>query len=503
MLVEKEVIRPGTYWYTDQQTGLPRKLTVTPALTQYWHEQGNAMLSAGLTVPVPCEHDFNVHPMTPADKLLNNAGWVKEYKRHDGTPQKGPGDRLFAVTDIQDESLAKKLPGTIRWTSPWINSFTDGKGKKWENVISHLALTTRPRIVDQTPFGSVAAALSIASETSVDVAACGSGFCLSRAGRLGKRKSDQKLAPLYPMAFSLFSGAAFGDGDFPPKKKGKKDDVPEFEEEEGGDDIEMDDDPTNDSTIDLEPFGDPAGDVQMEELLCDLLGALGIPIEHTGTEDQFKRTLYNAVMTKIHELVGKGDANKQPNRTNPPGQPPNNPKPGAPGGQPNPLIQQEQQPMFMSLEDIHKIADPTMKSVALAMHTENQKLRRELDAGTKTANSLRDAKLKEENAKRSSRVAMLGKLSPKAKADLDAMLALPAMALSMGDGGEVVDPMQQVLTVLEKGLSDLPAMLRTEQSALSVAAQPQDADILTEARADEIADGMARQMGCEPVRKAG
>jgi hypothetical protein len=37
-------------------------------------------------------------------------------------------------------------------------------------------------------------------------------------------------------------------------------------------------------------------------------------------------------------------------------------------------------------------------------------------------------------------------------ADLDAMLALPAMALSMGDGGSVVDPMATTLAVAEATL---------------------------------------------------
>ena len=522
MLVEKEVIRPGCYWYRDEATGVPRKLVVTPELTRYWHEQGNAMLSAGLTVPVPFEHDFNSHPMTPADKLLNNSGWVKEYRLSDG--KGGKGDRLFSVVDIQDENIAKKLPGTIRWTSPWINTFTDGQGKEWKNVISHLALTTRPRIVEQAPFGSVAAALSIATETKAtgaELPVFKDGFCLSRAGRIAVRKRDKKVRPLYPIAFSMFSGAVLGPDDFPPKKKAQppngdggkdKGGIPPnggdeggddtFEDADGGPDVEMDDDPSNDANIDLPPFNDPAGDIGMEELLCDLLQALGVPMPDESNEAQFKRHLYEATMSKIKELTSKGMGKQeqdgksdQPDQNKPPNQNPH-------AAQPNPLIQQEQQPMFMSLEDINKIADTTMKTIALSMYNENIKLRAEVDAGAKTANSLRDAKLKEEDAKRKTRVAFLSKLSPRVKADLDAMLALPAMALSMGDGGAVVDPMAQTLAVLEKGLQDLPRLLTTEASALSVQPQPQDADMLTEERADKLADDLARQMGAAPSKKA-
>ena len=86
--------------------------------------------------------------------------------------------------------------------------------------------------------------------------------------------------------------------------------------------------------------------------------------------------------------------------------------------------------MFMSLEEINKLPDP-MKGVALAMYAENQKLRTEMETSKKITDSLRDAKLKEASTARVGRVAILSRLSPKVKADLDAMLALPAMALSM------------------------------------------------------------------------
>ena len=499
MLVEKEIISPGQYWYTDEATGLPRKLDVTPDLTRYWHEQGSKMLGAGLTIPVPCEHDFSAHPMTPKDKLKNNAGWVKEFRLKK--------DKLFGVVDVQDEEIAKKLPHTIRWTSPWINSFTDGAGRQWNNVISHLALTTRPRITNQEPFGSIAAALSIATNVKAESAAVGSGFCLSKAGRLVRRKKDKRIRPQYPIAFSMISGVALADDDMPPMKKSKKgsngnggtdsemnDGMDDYEEMDGSE-VEMDTDSSDDSNIDLEPFNDPAGDVSMEELLCDLLGALGIHCEKTGNEEMFKRSLYNAAMTKIHELTGK--AQGEEDRTNPPGQPPNTPNSG---GQQNPLIQQEQQPMYMSLEEINKLPEP-MKGVALAMYAENQKLRVEMDASKKITDSLRDAKLKEAAVSRTSRVALLGKLSPRAKVDLEAMLALPSMALSMGDGGAVIDPMSQTLAVLEKGLADIPRLLMTDTSALSVQEQPTDGEMTQEA-IDKTADSLARMMGCVPEKKS-
>lgn len=157
--------------------------------------------------------------------------------------------------------------------------------------------------------------------------------------------------------------------------------------------------------------------------------------------------------------------------------------------------------MFMSLEEIQKINDPTMKNIALSMYTENQKLRSEADADRKKLNSLNDAKLREENAKRNSRVLLLGRVSPKVKVDLDAMLALPAYALSMGDGGNVVDPMAQTLAVLEKGLADMPRLLTTPSSDIIALSQPTDDSMLTTEQEDKLANDMARMMGCPPEQK--
>lgn len=522
VLVEKEIISDGTYWYLDQKTGIPRKLTVTPELRKHWHGEGNKMLAANLPIPVPCEHDFNAHPMTPKDALLNNAGWVKEYRND--------GKTLSALLNIEDEDIAKKLPRTIRWTSPWFNSFTDGTGKKWDNVISHLALTTRPRVVDQQPFGSIAAALSLATETNVDASSIATGtggFCLSRAGRLYLGKRTKRLHPCYPMAFSMYAGGVrlgpddmmqmddVPDEETSLKKKKKKktpldseggkgggggsgttdDDSGGDDDFGGGDDLEGGAGDTSDMGGLMNPLQDSGGDVKMEELLCDLLTALGIQMPEVVGESEFKRALYEAAMTKIKELTSKAQSESAnaaaagANTTSPAG-----------GGQQNPLIQQEQQPMYMSLEDITKIPDPTMRTIALSMYNENVKLRGELDTNSKKTASLEAIKLKEAGTRRAERCRLLSKVSPRVKADLDAMLAAPAMALSMGDGGAVVDPMDQTLSVLEKGIGDMPRLLTSDNSTFSVQPQPTDGEMGAEEE-DALADSMARQMGCAPVAK--
>lgn len=525
-LVRKEIIRPGTYWYQDQKTGKPRKLTVTPEQVKYWHEQGTAMLSTGLTVPVPFEHDFDAHPMSPADKLKNNAGWVKQYELGsvtDPKTKKKIDNVLFGVCDIQNEDTYKSLPKTVRWTSPWINSFVDGKGKQWNNVISHLALTTRPRIVDQEPFGSVAAALSLAEAVPAprgrDVS-----FCLSTAHLL--IDNNKVLTPRYPLAFSLTTGIALAD-DMPPMKKGKQPpiDPKQAADPKAGttmpDDDDTDDDDDNlddllggapggspDGSGMPQPMSGPNGDVGMEELLCDLLQALGVPMPDESNEQEFQRHLYEAAMSKIKELAAKGN---QP----PPTPNPNLPKPGATPGkppqQPNPLInqvQQEQQPMYMSteqhtmaslsLDDINKIEDTTMRTFALSMYTEMEQLKAKAATAEATTEALRNRDLANATKKRADRVAILKRMAPKAGEHLDSMLSLQSMALSMDQSGQIIDPMKATLDTLEAGLANMPRMLTTDHTQLSIVPHPTDADALSAEGEKELVDNMSRMMGVNP-----
>lgn len=513
VLVEKEIIAPGTYFYRDEATGQPHKLHVTPELTAYWHDQGNKMLGQGLTVPVPREHDFSAHPMTPADKLDRNAGWIKEFRRKDVKDEAGKvlrKDALFGLLDIQDEEVAKKLPRTIRWTSPWINSFVDGKGQHWNNVISHLALTTRPRVVEQQPFPSVAAALSTATEVSLaapDHFWSEKGLCLSRAGLLYGSAKANRWRPRFPAALSMWTGAALAAPDFAkPDKAAMDDDEKESfdavgtDDEEGGDDLDL-------GGL-ANPLADANGDVAMEELLCDLLQALGVPMPDESNEAEFKRHLYEAAMSKIKELTSKGMGNGQqpPPDTNAPNQnkPPNQ-QPHASQPKDNPLIpqvKQEQQPLYMgmnamplSLDDINRIEDSTMRTVALSMYTENEKLRAALEANSRATNALRDAELQKATKARANRIKMLGRLSPKVAPQLDQMAGLQAMALSMGDDGTIVDPMKATLDMLEQGLADLPRLMTADHTALSAVAHPTDADALSAEGEKELVDNFSRMMG--------
>lgn len=454
MLVEKEIIRPGTYWYTDQQTQTPRKLVVTPDGIKHFHESGNKMLQAGLSVPVPLEHQPEARPLTAAERaaanLLNNAGWVAGYKV---TPE----NVLMGVLDIEDPQVAKKLPSTIRWTSPWISSFTDGNGQNWDGVISHVALTTRPRIVNQAPFPSVAAAMSLAGElrdvTLSDLRerrAC--GLLVSRAGLLAHGESGA-LKPMYPMAFSLYSGVPLAEYAVDPKEKAavKKPPVEEKSATNG-------EKPTEKPSEHLEMMPeesliDADGDISVYDVICDLLCSEGYEVPEGTTKDNFAERLYTVLMDKMKNKGAEAKMADQP--TN---QPPVGPKNDLPR---NPVVQ-EQPPLYMSLEQIATIQDPMTKSIALSLHAQQER----------SARLERNA-IAQARAKRDTRVARLVRGLPQNRRDQLVQMAQNAK-FSLAEDGTVSDELAVVLDIMEAGLRNMPEMLTTPAGQLIPVAHPQD-----------------------------
>lgn len=518
MEVIKEVIRPGTYWYEDQNTGLPRKLTVTEDGIQHLFSQGKKMLQAQLSIPVPCEHQPDARPLTAAERaantLKNNAGWVKDFSIQ--------GDRLMATLSIEDPDVAKKLPHTIKWTSPWLNSFMDGDGTRWDGVVSHVALTTRPRIKQQSPFPNVAAAMSFAGllrnpAFEPDIVPEGVGFELSRCG-LMVTDGEGGLKPLFPTAFSLYTGAKLAAA--PPKEKSKTPKPPPLADEQDddpaptGDDDPMmdepgdglDDDPLGGGMDDdplaglddelgggalddplagpLDPLMDPAGgmggeeDLPIYQVISDLLEAVGIPLGGPVTEMNFKQMLYDAVMQQIKSKVMTNDAAAAMDQ----GADDMASQPPAGGAPSNPVIQ-EQPPMYMSLEQVKKIKDPVQrKNMSVLLALQNNAM-----------NSARESR-----RKRIDRIArILGKEKGDAfRAKMDAQSK--GVQLSLSAEGIVHDPMAGVLDIVEAGLQDLPAMLSRDSHDFHQENHPEEyqgSSAISEDRRKEVANLLAQNLG--------
>jgi hypothetical protein len=501
MLVWKEVIRPADYWYLDRVTGQPKKFTATPAVVKHFHDQGKAMLGAGLSIPVPLEHQTNqegrgVTPQTQAqkaaDRLLNNAGEVKDYKIKDG--------KLFSLLDIQDERAAQKIPKTIRYTSPYIDSFTDGNGKAWNGVITHVALTSRPRITRQEPFPTVAAALALSEGPALDSQTF-APLALSRAGLLIKDKGV--LVPLYPLAFSHWvGGIALASDEI---KKEIKDKKRTEGKHEGGAKPTMKEkpDPTREGARDhkemppheehsesnpgMDEMGemgealvDADGDIDVCDVICDLLEAVGIQMPEGTTKDNFHEHLYKAAMDHVKNKTKGPEA--QMDQTNQPSYGDRNNLPA------NPVIQ-EQPPMFMalSLEQVEKITDPGMKQIA------------------RVALSLQENALASAQQKRQDRINALCKRvrhDPKFREKLEAQAK--TCALSLTKGGTVDDPMMQLLDILESGIQDMPSLLGTEPGDRVEVPHPVDHTEreMTEDRRKAVVAELEKNAGLQTYAKA-
>lgn len=108
------------------------------------------LLAAGHSVPLIFEHaapgsDEGSPRDTKAAQVKHGAGWLE------GVNLGNDGSALH-VLDVTDPDAFKKLSdGSIRFTSPELRpTWTDGKGRVFKNIISHVALTHKPRNPDQS-----------------------------------------------------------------------------------------------------------------------------------------------------------------------------------------------------------------------------------------------------------------------------------------------------------------------------------------------------------------
>lgn len=499
----KEEIRVGKHTYLDE-AGQPQVLDATPEMIRYWHDQGKAMRTAGLSIPVPMEHNPNAKPMTAmekaANRLLNNAGWVEDFKLGKVKEKDDKGndvevEAVFALHDIPDPALAKKLPHTVRWVSPWISSFVDGAGRAWNGVITHSALTTRPRITKQLPFADMGAALSLAVKAKSDFDPAklplGKGVALSRAGLLIGGK------PAYPMAFSLWQGVKLAVEDMkPPEKKPAEKKPAEGAPPEGGKPLEkpaetppVAPNPADPNAL-LQPIEealvDPDGDISVHDVLCDLLETVDIVLEEGTTAENFEERLYKAIMEKMKaEKAGDDPMATDPMNPAPPATPPAGPEPKV---APPPMY------MALSLEQIEKIPDPTLKSIAMSLYQQsamNESLRKH--AFTQ-AGEIRQKRLG----------TILPKLTPAAQAKL--LERVKGAQFSLGADGVVKDDLAEVLDLLDGHVMnniDLPALLTNPAAALAVMPHPKELGGVTSTdRIKEVVNEQMKNAGRKPIYEA-
>jgi len=126
----KEIIRLGRYVLPDEPD---QTIDVTAERLRRWVDDTKA---AGVKTWVPYHHSYH-----PAD----NAGWVEAFEIADG--------KLYGVFNITDEDTAARIvDGTIQDVSIGVGPVLTACGKRFDEVIRHVALTLDPHVREQDGF---------------------------------------------------------------------------------------------------------------------------------------------------------------------------------------------------------------------------------------------------------------------------------------------------------------------------------------------------------------
>jgi hypothetical protein len=131
---KKELIRVGKFTHPQFPS---EKFSITKALMQKWIDNFELFKERGGKIPVPLRH---------TDEPDRNAGWLESLSIEE--------DKLFGILNITEPEIAKKIENkTIQDVSVSIGKdFQDENGKKYDEFLFHIALTTIPHIRGQEAF---------------------------------------------------------------------------------------------------------------------------------------------------------------------------------------------------------------------------------------------------------------------------------------------------------------------------------------------------------------
>lgn len=149
MLVEKDILYPGTYLLPDG-----RRVSYTPADVRNALIQGRRMLANRLAVPVIYEHDLDAGPV-PLSLAATGPDWPASFARKCLGHTVGYELRngvLWATADIPNRRDVDRWRA-CRFASPRIDrGVRDPLGNYYPGaVVSHLAVTPRPVQMGQQP----------------------------------------------------------------------------------------------------------------------------------------------------------------------------------------------------------------------------------------------------------------------------------------------------------------------------------------------------------------
>lgn len=153
-LFTKKIVKPGIHNVNSIDAAgvvTRKKVPITKKRIAHWANQFAEMRKAGINIPAPVVHDRNATPLSTEERAkldeammkeepgsFRNAGWWENlFPDSDGV--------LHGVVDVPLAKDAEKIGTTVKEVS--INTmpeYIDGTGKKWEDVIYHVALVNHP-----------------------------------------------------------------------------------------------------------------------------------------------------------------------------------------------------------------------------------------------------------------------------------------------------------------------------------------------------------------------
>jgi hypothetical protein len=151
----KEVIKIGEYVVQGTGQQADEQFEVTSDVLARWVSNFRRMRDNGVKVPIPLGHDFG-HD--------NNRGWV--------TDLFVDGDSLVMACELFDQDVASLVARNDVSISA-VPDFVDGKGKKYDYAITHVALTPIPLIPGLADFVPIAASFGKEKKMTLDLKALG------------------------------------------------------------------------------------------------------------------------------------------------------------------------------------------------------------------------------------------------------------------------------------------------------------------------------------------
>ena len=157
------MIGPGVY-YSDGQS-----IPVVADDVSRWIRDFNEMKSLGLRVPVPIEHPEKSDPegypvdaknsalIAERERAKFHGGWAEDVFVKDGV--------LQVQVDLKSDAAIEQAEKVGTYISPQFGPWTAPNGKKFENCITHFALTPRPANVNQSDKFTPVMALSQCGQT--------------------------------------------------------------------------------------------------------------------------------------------------------------------------------------------------------------------------------------------------------------------------------------------------------------------------------------------------